>query len=274
MPAARKIGNPIRPEQVELPPYWPDHPVIRDEFATYLNCVSLLDQQIGFVLNLLKKDGLLDNALVFFFGDNGRCLIRGKQWLYDAGIHVPLIAHWPGHVKAGEVREDPVSMIDMTATSVWASGATVPSNMQGRPLFGPLAKPREMIFAARDRCDMTVDRIRCVRDRRYKFIRNFRPDLPYAQYNEYINRQYPTQAVMKLLYSQDKLNEVQERWLAPTKPEIEFYDTQADPHEVNNLAKVQQHKGLVDKFSRLLDNWIVETDDKGRFPEPKSSVSA
>jgi arylsulfatase A-like enzyme len=274
MAAARKIASPIRPEQVPLHPVWPDHPVVRDEFATYLNCVNLLDQHIGLALDLLRKDGLLDNALVFFFGDNGRCLIRGKQWLYDAGIHVPLIAHWKGVLKPGELREDPASMIDMTATSVWAAGAAVPANMQGRPLFGPLAKPREVVYAARDRCDMTVDRIRCVRDRRYKFIRNFMPDRPYTQYNAYIDHSYPTQAAMKLLWAQDKLNDTQALWLQPTKPEIEFYDTESDPDEVRNLAGSAAHRPLIEKFGKLLDQWILDSDDKGRFPEAKESVSA
>jgi hypothetical protein len=146
--------------------------------------------------------------------------------------------------------------------------------MQGRPLIGPQSRPRDVIYAARDRCDMTTDRIRCVRDRRYKYIRNFMADRPYTQYNEYIQRQYPTLGVMKKLHAEGKLNRVQSLFMQPRKPQIEFYDTQADPHEVNNLADSPRHRELISKFGSMLDRWIEETGDLGRFPESGNSGTA
>jgi arylsulfatase A-like enzyme len=138
-PEARRQSSLIDPARVELPPYWPDHPVVRDEFANYLDCINLLDSKIGQVLSALEREGLAGNTAVFFFGDNGRCLIRGKQWLYDAGIHVPLIVRWRGGVKPGTVRDELVSSLDITATTLWLAGVPVPPNLHGRPLFGPQA---------------------------------------------------------------------------------------------------------------------------------------
>ena len=268
-PKARKL-NPfmVDPLKLELPPYWPDHPVVRDEFANYLDTIHLLDREVGATLDALKKDGLTENTVVFFFGDNGRCLIRGKQWCYDAGLHIPLIVRWPGgDVKSGSVREDFVSALDLSATSLWLAGVPLPENLHGRPLFGPLAKPREEVYAARDRCDMTLDRIRCVRDARYSYIRNFMPDRPYTQWNQYIERSYPTLGVMKQLHGEGKLNAAQSLFMAARKPPEELYDIAADPHEVNNLASSPPHQAALLERRAKIDRWVWETNDQGRFPE-------
>src|SRR5207249_4159758 len=136
------------------------HPVVRDEMANYLDAVQMLDRQVGILVEKLEHDKLLDNTVIFFFGDNGRCLLRGKQWLYDYGTHVPLIVRWPGVARPDTVREDPAIALDMTATSLMAAGISQPQIFHGRPLFGPHARPRDFVVTARDRCDMTIDRIR------------------------------------------------------------------------------------------------------------------
>ena len=272
-PEARRQAILIDPAQVELPPYWPDHPVVRDEFANYLDCVNLLDGKIGRVLEQLEKEGLAQNTVVFFFGDNGRCLIRGKQWLYDAGTHVPLAVRWPGGIQPGTVREELVSAIDITATTLWLAGAPLPDNLHGRPLFGPRARPRDAVFSARDRCDDTVDRIRAIRTARHKLLRNFMPERPYTQHNDYIERSYPTLGAMKQLHAEGKLRGTQALFLAPRKPPLELYDLRQDPHEVNNLADSPAHRAVVADLSARLDRWMEETNDQGRFPEPPGSPS-
>ena len=135
-PQARRTSGLVDPARIELPPYYPDHPVVRDEFANYLDAVNLWDRQLGVVLDLLRSDGLLDNTAIFVFGDNGRCLIRGKQWLYDAGTHIPLLVRWPGHLKAGTVRRDPVLSLDITATTLEIAGVPRPALCHGQSLFG------------------------------------------------------------------------------------------------------------------------------------------
>lgn len=263
---ARKEMKRIPPESVSLPPYWPDHPVVRDEYANYLECTNLLDRQVGQLLDYLKAERLLDNTAIFFMGDHGQCLIRGKQWLYDAGLRVPLLAWYPGVWKP-QVREDLVISLDMTATSAALGGASPERPMQGQDLFGDTGKRRDVVFAARDRCDMTVDRIRSARDQRFKLIRNFMPERPYTQYNEYIERQYATLGVMKELHAQGQLNPVQAQFMQPRKPDWELYDTQADPFEVKNLADDPAHRSTRDRLAARLDAWIEESQDMGRIPE-------
>ena len=269
---ARKQKKLVDPNWIELPPYYPDHPVVRNEVANYLDAVQMLDTQVGVLLEQLERDKLLDNTCVMLFGDNGRCLLRGKQWLYDHGTHVPLMIRWPGVAKPGAVRDEPCTTLDMSATSLYAAGIPVPREYHGRPLYGPKAQPRDYIFTARDRCDMTVERIRAVRDRRYKYIRNFMPERPYTQWNEYIEKQYPTLGVILEQHKAGKLNAIQSLWTAPSKPQVEFYDTHADPYEVNNLANSPAHRNLITEFGRRLDVWLRETDDKGSVSESRETV--
>jgi arylsulfatase A-like enzyme len=272
-PEARKQSYLVDPAKVPLPPYWPDHPVVRDEFANYLDAIDLLDVKVGRVIDALKQDGAWDNTAIIYFGDNGRCLIRGKQWLYDAGIHVPLIVRYPETVQAGAVREDFVTMIDLTATTIALAGGEPPKIMQGQPFLGSQAKRRDHIFAARDRCDMTLDRIRCIRTAQFKLIRNFMPDRPYTQYNEYIETSYPTQRVMKELYASGKLKGAELLFMQSRKPEWELYDVEADPHEIQNLASSPNHQRTLRELRTRLERWIGDSNDHGRFREKLAAVS-
>ncbi len=270
--AARKQAKLVDPNRVELPPFHPDHPVVRDEYANYLDAINLLDTQVGAVLESLRREGELDNTIIFFFGDNGRCLLRGKQWLYDAGTHVPLLVRYPGVVAKGAVREDLAIALDITAQTLEWAGLPIPRGFHGQPLFGDKHKRRDRIFTARDRCDMTVDRIRSVRSDRYRYIRNFYPDRPYTQWNEYIEKQYPTLGVMFELHKQGKLNATQAQWMAPNRPAVEFYDAQTDPHMVNNLANSPAHAKLMAEHASHLERWIRDTGDKGAVPETPETI--
>jgi len=266
--AARQRKSLIDPARVDLPPYYPDHPVIRDEVANYYDAIQMLDTQVGATLDALKADGVLDNTIIFLFGDNGRCLLRGKQWLYDGGTHIPLLARYPGVVPAGQRRDDPVLSLDITAQTLTWAGLPLPKPFHGQNLFG--AKARSHIFTARDRCDMTVFRLRTVRDARYRYIRNFTPDRPFLQHNEYKEKQYPVWNLIKELAAQDKLTPEQAVLAAPTMPEEELYDLQTDPHQIKNLAKsnAPEHRAALERLRGVLEQWIEQTNDQGRIPEP------
>lgn len=272
---ARKQARLVNPAALDLPPYWPDHPVVRDEYANFLDAINLLDTQIGVTLDALRKDNLLENTLIAFFGDNGRCLIRGKQWLYDAGVHVPLIVRWPeGGARAGAAADEIVTLLDLTATALDSAGVDLTSaRLDGTPLFGPKHIKREHAFVARDRCDMTLDRIRAVRTVQYKYIRNYMPERPYTQHNDYIERSYPTLGVMKKLHAEGKLNATQQLFMAPRKPAEELYDIEADPHEVRNLIQSPRHRQPLAELRGAMDEWLEKIDDQGRFPEkPEARV--
>jgi len=258
--------NAVDPELVKIPPYYPDHPVARADWARYLDAIGILDRKVGAVLKRLEDEGLAGNTVVIFFGDNGRPHVRGKQFLYEGGILTPLIVRWPGRIKAGTVSDDLVSAIDLSATSLEIAGIEPPAHMQGVVFLGPEAQKREYIVAARDRCDETMDRIRCIRTKRFKYIRNFMPERPYAQLNRY-KETYPVMRLMRRLHKEGKLTPEQALFMAERRPEEELYELQADPHELNNLASSPSHQELLQKMRRTLADWIKETGDMGEVPE-------
>jgi len=275
-----QLKNPVDPAGIKLPPYYPDHPVAREDWATYLNSIQVMDGYVGKILKRLDDENLADNTIVIFIGDHGRCHVRGKQWLYDGGIHIPLIVRWPGKLKAGQVCDELVSSIDISATILKIAGVDLPGHIEGKGFLEPGANGNwktvnrhEYIFAARDRCDETVDRIRCVRNKQYKYIRNFMPERPYTQTNAYKERSYPMLNLMKELHAQGKLTPVQTLFMAPRKPDEELYDIKNDPYEINNLAASPEHRQTLKKMRAILERWIEETGDKGRFPEKPSSIT-
>jgi len=180
---AERTGHVIDPASLELPPYWPDTPKVRGMNANHLEGNGLLDAEVGRVIEWLEERELSENTLVFIWGDHGRAFLRHKQWCYDTGLHVPLIAVGPG-VEA-RVREELVSSIDLAATTLVACGAEPPEWMEGRDFLFGTAPPREYVFASRDRCDETEDRVRAVRSQRYKLIKNLRPELAWVGRNVY-----------------------------------------------------------------------------------------
>lgn len=273
----RKFKAPHRadPAKVVFPPYYPDHPVTREDWAQYLDSASELDNKIGMILKQLETDGLADNTVVVFFGDNGQSQVRGKQFCYDSGLHVPLIIRWsknspvPKQLKPGTVDDRLIDAIDLAATTLAIAGVPKPKGMEGRVFLGDKAEPREYSFGARDRCDMTVFRFRTVRDLRYRYIRNFTPDRPFLQFNEYKQRQYPVWNLLKQLDAEGKLNETQKVLTAPTMPPEELYDLQTDPYEIHNLVGSPEHQQTLARLQTVLNKWIEDTHDQGRELEPK-----
>jgi arylsulfatase A-like enzyme len=268
-PLARKQRALVHPRNVTLPPYYPDHPAVRDEVANYLDAVTLLDGFVGNVLARLEREGLAENTVVFFFADNGRPLVRSKQWLYDGGIHVPLIVRWPGALTPGSVDDRLVSGIDVPATTLRVAGVPLPAAMQGRPFLGADAVRRDHVVSARDRADIATDRIRSVRTARWKYIRNYLPMIPYMQANPYMEREYATWNLLKALHSAGRLDATQRLLLSGRKPIEELYDLEADPHEVRNLAGSATRDSVLRELRGILDRWVVETGDQGsRLEDP------
>ncbi len=257
-------GSPrVDQRAVRVPKYYPDHPIVRKDLANYHESANVLDQKVGEVLAQLERDGLKDNTIIVFYGDNGACLLRCKQWLYDGGISVPMIVRYPDGRAAGTVNRSLVSLIDLAPTVLHWAGLRPPKWMQGVPFDGPRARRRDMVFAARDRCDETVDWIRCCRDHRFKYIRNYLPDRPYTQPNAYIEEWYPILGLLRELNAQNRLTPEQAAFLAPVRPAEELYDLQRDPDEVHNLASDPRYQSTLRRMRTRLERWRRETDDKG-----------
>jgi len=265
------------PSKVDLPPYYPDHPIARKDWARYLDTVSVADRKFGQFMKLLQKEGHFEDTLVFFFADHGRAMVRGKQWPYDSGLQVPLLIQWPTGVEspeqyeAGTVDDRLVNIIDVTATTLWAAGVQPPMLMQGRVFYGSRADrlERSFVFGERGRGDETVFRIRTVRSKRYRYIRNYYPDRPFLQRNAYKERAYPMMDLLRRLHFEGKLTPVQENLLDPDRPAEELYYIPDDPHEINNLADSDdpEHRAARQRLRGALQTWIETTNDQGRFPE-------
>lgn len=265
----RDPKNPIDPATIELPPYYVDTPFARRDWANGLEQMQICDREIGEILERLKKEKLEENTLIFLIGDNGRCHIRGKQFLYDPGLQVPpLIIKWPGKVTPpGKVNTDLVQTIDITATILDVAGVDPPhESMHGKSLFKDESKNRKYIFAARDRMGGTHDAMRTIRSKKYKLIHNLMPERAWLQYSGYKEDMYPPMlAEMNILNMEGKLNEDQAKFFAPpTKPEFELYDLENDPpHELKNLANDPYFGAIKDQLLEELYVWRKSINDQG-----------
>ncbi len=260
------------PLKVRLPPYYPDTPEVRDCVAAYHDNLTAADYTVGDILKTLDDRKLSDNTIVFFFGDHGWGLSRGKRWPYDSGTRVPLLVRWPGHIKPGSVRDDLVAFVDFAPTILHIAGAAVPKRMQGQPflLASPRLEllPRKYAFSARDRMDETHDRVRSVRNERYRYVRNYHPELPYFQYINYMD-EMPIMRTWRRLAFEGTLNKTQMLFMSRTKPKEELYDLESDPHEINNIANAESAavQKVRKELSDALDKWVKDTADLGEVPE-------
>ncbi|MHC4993459.1 MAG: sulfatase-like hydrolase/transferase [Planctomycetota bacterium] len=261
------------PAEAILPPYYPDTPTVRRDMANLADIITAMDYQVSDILAKLKEDGLLENTIVWFWSDHGDGLPRAKRWLYDSGLRIPMIIRFPerfAHLAPsgpGTTNDELVAFVDYAPTMLSLTGVEPPSHLQGRAFLGAYkAAPRDYVFGARDRMDETYDLIRIVRDKRFKYIRNFEANRPYAQPLDYMD-EMPTIQEWRRLSAAGKLEGSQKNWMKPTKPLEELYDTEADPYEINNLADDPKHAKTLARLRDRLERWQIETADLGMVPE-------
>ena len=270
-PFVRDPSHPVDADRVQLPPYYPDHPVARQDWALYLETIQHVDQEVGKVLQRLEDEGLADNTIVFFFGDQGRPHVRAKQFLYDPGTHTPLIVRQPQQTP-GQVDDRLVSNVDLAPTAMQLAGIPIPDYLQGQNFLGGSATPRPYIFTMRDRRDGTVDRIRAVRTQDYKYIRNFYPKRAYTQFNGYKKHSYPVLTLMQVMKKQGKLTPAQSPFMADARPAEELYFLKEDPDEINNVADAPNYEQKLAELRRALDDWLAEVDI-ATYPEDSAAIA-
>ena len=263
----KRMSTVTNPDLVTLPPYYPDHPVLRKRWALYLDSWTKQDREVGQILAELEEAGVADNTIVFFWTDHGLTHARAKQFLYDEGIKIPLLVRFGDNSLEGVVREDLVMQIDIAATSLALAGIPIPSNMRGRDIFRTDYAPRSWIASARDRCDETVDIIRCIRSNQFKYIRNFMSYRSHTQPNEAMDDE-DYMLTIKELHASVALTQLQSQILLPSRPVEELYDIQSDPFETKNLAKDPHYKNTLQDLRNQLYSWMQDIGDTGLIPEP------
>lgn len=267
---AEATGQAVDPTSLTLMPYWVDAPAVREAYARYFEGLALLDAEVGRALAWLAAEGLAEDTWVFIWGDHGLALARHKQWCYESGLRVPLIAAGPG--LAAGVRTDLVSSLDLAATTLGVCGLAVPEWMEGRDLFAADHAPRQLLFAGRDRCDETEDRVRAVRDERYSLIHNLRPELPWLGRNDYTLATFPGEALLLAGRDAGTLTAAQAALAAATKPAWELFDLQADPLQLQNLAGQPAHAAVEARLRAALSEWTARVDARNPYPEDLATI--
>lgn len=261
------------PNQLTLPPYYPDTPIVREDWKRNYELITAMDAWAGGLMQELKDAGLYEDTIVMYWSDHGVGLPRAKRWLYDSGTHIPLVVRIPekfrvpNQGKPGSVNDELISSLDFAPTVLNLAGIKIPKYFQGRAFLGPkLSQPRDYVYGARDRMDERYDIIRAVRDKRFRYIRNYEPFKPYYQYMN-TPEKGATMKELRRVHAAGELPKEAALFMANSKPSEELYDLKSDPHEIHNLASDESYKEILDRMRQVHLDWVVETRDMGLIPE-------
>lgn len=260
------------PEKVPLPPYHPATNELKHDWAQYYDKIQTMDEQAGKLLAELEEAGLADNTIVFYYSDNGGVLARSKRFMFESGLRVPLIVRFPkkyAHLApqgAGTRTDRLVTFLDFAPTVLSLAGLPVPAYFQGKAFLGKERQPEvPYVFGFRGRMDERIDFSRSVRDKRFRYIRNYLPHRIYGQHLEYLWRA-PSVRSWEAEYKAGRLNEIQSRFWQE-KPSEELYDVAADPHNIRNLADNPAYRKDLLRLRKANDNQALSGKDVGFIPE-------
>ena len=262
----------INPDELKLPPDWPDLPEVREDYARYLADLRDMDWGIGQIDSILEARGLKDNTIVVFMGDNGEALLRGKGTLYTRGINVPLIIRWPDKIKPQTTSDIMISGEDIAPTLLQMVGLQPTDEMTGvsflPALRGEQTNEREYVFAERSwqggyltRSD-GFDLIRTVISKDYQFIYNILPDRPYSPADMGSAKDGSPDVWKRMQEDQGELSERHRKlFFQYPRPIVELYDLKNDPFQLENLAGNAETKEIEKNLRRALDKWIIREGD-------------
>lgn len=271
--------HPVALAEVVLPPFMADTPEIRYDWATYLDTVEYMDDEVGGIMQLIKDQGIEDNTIVIFIADNGRCNLRGKGYLQEPGIHVPMIVWAPGHLEAGTIIQDLISTTDIPATIMHLAGAEIPEYIKAKPFLGDEAAfDRSYVRSARDIWDEIDDCSRSITTLGFKYIRNHMPETPWATDQAYLELNRPALHVMRKLKADGKLTDAELVFMADHKPEEELYDLTHDPDEMVNLAGDSRYAWALAEMREREARWQDSHRDFGLedlgYRQPEQNLGA
>lgn len=265
----------VNPENLVLPPYFTESPVIRKLWARYYTNIQVMDMQFAARLKELEEEKLLENTIVFFFSDHGTGMPRSKRAVYDSGLKIPLLVYVPEKyagkfsMKAGTEENRLVSFPDFAPTILELAGVEIPANMRGKPFISEQAIPeKEFAFGTSDRVDEAYETTRTIRTKKYRYIRNFLAYTPLIQPNFYSDKSEIMQEIYKFK-NDPGLTPAQKILFAKKRQPEELYDVENDPHEINNLAGKPEYQSVLEEMRNYLRAEILESFDTGLMPEPE-----
>lgn len=271
------IPRPHDPAKLKLPVFYPDTPLVRDDFARYYDEIARFDSDFGQILGELQKRGLAENTLVVFMGDNGASQFRGKGTLYEFGVHVPLLARWPGKIKPGSSTPELISGEDLAPTFLAAAGVEVPKEVTGKSflklLRGEPFEGRKYVFSERGAHggglptnSANFDLGRCIISKKHKLVYNALWQIPYTPVD------FAGDAFWKELQQMNKDGklspELSKLYFSPTRPMFELFDLENDPAELKNLAGQKEHAAVERELKAALLEWMILQRDFVPLPIP------
>jgi len=260
----------------KVQPNHPDTKLFRYTNALYRDKIQEMDYQVGEVLKELEKDGLLENTFIFYFGDHGGVLPGSKGYLYETGLHVPLVIHLPENyqhlvgIKKGSIVNGFVSFIDLAPTVLNLAGVKIPEGFDGRAFLGKNisfeeVNARDETFSYADRFDEKYDQVRAIRKGKFKYIRSYQPFNFDGLLNNYRYKQLAYQE-WQSMYEEGKLNEIQSAFYKNREPEM-LFDIESDPFETNNLIADPKYINISIDMRQRLNKWVKQMPDLSFFPE-------
>ncbi len=271
IPEEAKIHDPAK---ASIPPYHPDTPEVRKDWAQYYDRLTMMDELVGQNLRELEEAGLAEDTIIFYYGDHGSGMPRHKRWTYQSGLRVPMIVHFPEKWKhlapkdysPGGESDRLVGFIDLAPTLLSIVGQAPPAWMQGNAFAGKFETVApKYAFGFRDRMDERIDCVRQTRSQRYSYLKNYLPHKPWGQYIQYMFAT-PTTQVWHKMYEEGALNPVQALFWQ-TKPSEELYDLENDPYEINNLADSPDHAEALAEMRQAHADWSARIKDVALLPE-------
>ncbi|ALJ06747.1 sulfatase [Pseudalgibacter alginicilyticus] len=251
-----------------IPPYLQNTETVRRDLWKMYNNIAEMDKQVGAILDQLEEDGLLESTIIFFYADHGGPLPRQKRLIYDSGLNSPMIIRFPNKQLAGTEDNQLISFVDFAPTTLSLTGTQPKDYMQGQAFLGKNKSQtkRQFIHAAADRFDGFTDAIRAVRDKQFKYIRNYRPNQPYYLPVTFRER-IPTMQELLKLRDENKLNDIQSLWFRKTKSNEELYDCKNDPYELNNLINNKAYSEKLQELRDEMDHWLNNIGDTPNLDE-------
>ncbi|THH37543.1 sulfatase family protein [Neolewinella litorea] len=268
-------------DSVNVPPFFPDLPCVRNDLLDYYAEVERFDRHLGEVVDLLESSGELDNTLIIVTSDNGMPFPRAKANLYDAGTRMPFVAHWPDRIPAGTVRHSYVNLGSLAATFLVAAGLEVPAHMTLPSILPELADATvpgaDHVFLERERhaqvrADSGSYAVRGVRNDSFLYLRNFYPErwpagdpeavLSVGAYGDVDN------SITKMLILAGGQTD-HYRLSFGKRPATELYDLQVDPHQIRNVAAEMRYARAREVLEEQLSDWMRASDDP-RHADPRT----